>query len=388
MRTIEGVIVGYQNVWRKWPDSEDRDYSSVLAKRELREYTVAGESIVVCMRWYPAHRAYVLAGVNKTPVWHPSINNTVLPPQSVMDAMLKDLTDIANDSVTLCYWEHAYQCYPYVAQHLKRIFKHSILMHADDCPGSTELKTEPIAKYFDSVIHGNVIWHPNGELTSSLYNRLGIQDTHYVALGVSAGFMKGLDNELSVGQVFSVEDRIEQLREGGYSYDMVFVGGALGDQRAILNEDKTTALFKAAGLRTRILGVGMRDGTLHPRIPPDLGTPVAAVYLSAFSVLNMPMVGLMGTRPFDAWASGTLLIQQEMTHELRHLGILSGEHYAPFNGTMEDLIRVVRYHQEHFDETVKMIRAGYKYGMELSRRYNSKTAMESILTKARNKWKQ
>lgn len=395
-KTVQEVIVGYQPSWRKWPDTQDTNYDSVLKERADTYYMVGSERVHVLRRLYPVHRAYVMAGVPRLPAPHPSINNLCVPPQSVFDAMVYDLTCLANDGCGICVWEHAYQCYPAVAAHLKRLFVHSTLISADDAPGSTEIKTEPIARFFDSAILGNLTWCAAGEKTSDLYKRMGVNETYYVALSCTGGFMEGVaagasryggaqtghDGPLPLAQL-DIDKRIAQIRSGAYAHDLVFVGVAMGQGRQLLNSPQAGALFAAAGLRTRIHGYGMRDGVLQPRSLTQPGLPVAMLYLNSFAVVNARSVGLMGTRPFDVWASGTLLIQHDPVGELEYIGVKAGVHYAAYDGTIEGLIRTARYYQTHLDEAEAIIRAGHAIGKELPVKHSIPGAISSILEKNR-----
>jgi len=396
MHRIEAVIVGWQAGWNKWPDSEDRDYSSVLSRRALLEL----DSVEVCFRWYPIHRAYTIAGEG-LPVTHPYVNNTVLPSANVRKIMVADLRAIALDGCRLCIWEQAIQCYPDVVYYLSELFRHAILIHCDDCPGSTELKTERIASYFDTVFHGNIVWNRAGEHTSALYRRLGVEDAHYIALGTTGGFLDGLlDNpegtEEGAGitplryglssalpgrKPFSLDDRIAALRRREYRYDLAFVGGALGDQRAEFNR------FVAANrdLRIACFGIGMSGGPLTPRIPRIIGRPVAKLYLSSFATINIPFIGLMGTRPFDAWASGTLLFQHDALHELEAVGVQAGKHYVNFAG-FGSLSSSIRHYQKELDETEEILRAGHALGEKLRAKYSIKAALASVLDENRERF--
>lgn len=403
-RVIEAVTIGYQPSWRKWPDSGDIDFSDVMAKRQDVYYTINGKPVTVRLRWYPVHHAYAVARVPMTPVAHPVINNTVLPPKPVLEAMLRALEGIAADGVELCYWEHAYQCYPSVAQHLKRLFKHSVLIHGDDCPGSTEYKTQPIARFFDSIFHANLVWAPTGETTANLYKRMGVDDAHYLALSGTGGLLEGISEwmgaqqaeqtnraldadyrfrpaALSTATPLDLERRIQQLRERRYRYDMVFVGLNAPPYRCMLNTPEFEAMCKQAGLRTAIKGTNMRDGLLRPWVPATLGTPVAKLYFDSFSVLNRQLVSLMATRPFDAWATGTLLLMWDPFGELDLIGVKKDVHYASYDGSLQDLINRVKYFQAHFDEAEAIIRAGHVRGRELPTEHCAFSATTRMLTK-------
>ena len=408
---VEMVIVGYTPLWKKWPLTQDMSYNDILSQRSDTLYHTTKGDVVIRTRHYPIHRGYVIAGHLETPVKHPFINNLLPPPHKVMDAMLRDLRDIANDGVTICLWEHAYQCYPYVAQHLRNIFKHSIIVHADDCPGATEIKTQPVARHFDSAIHGNIIWKLDGSKTEDLYKGWGVTDTHYLTLSVTGGFMPGLADWMkepdvkdakdagvgsgiaplrqegvpSTGKSFDIDRRVAQLRAKAYTFDLAFVGGKLGQFRPKLNEPGTTAAFRAAGLRTKIAGIGMRDGALLPRIPATLGGPVAQLYINSFSTLNLQFIGLMGTRPYDAWASGTLLLQWDPVGEMAEVGAQDGVHFVGYDGTIVDLIAKVKYYQAHMDETESIVRAGLELGSELPKKHSMCKALERILVKYKDK---
>jgi len=417
MKTIEAAIIGYRPDWQKWPDTGDTNYDSVLLQRNDTLYDLGDlGDVTLRTRWYPIHRGYAVANHLQLPMQHPFINNLMNPWMPVLDAMIYDLECLANDGVQLVIWEHAYQCYPYVAQHLKRIFKHSVLIHCDDSPGATEIKTDPIAKFFDSAIVGNLIWTTAGEKTKDLYARWGVIDTHYLALSTTGGFMEGLADahgwvkprEDGVGIAplrhgfggaqtgysgppchgrLDLDRRMAQLRAKDYDHDLSFVGGGMGGFRPLLNHPTTTQTFNQAGLRTVVAGIGMRDGPLMPRDPATLGHTVAGLYLRSFAALNVPFIGLMGTRPFDAWASGTLLVQHDPVGELDGIGVRPGVHYADFDGTIAGLVQAVRYYQQHMDEAEAIIRAAYEVCWSLPKTYSIPGAVARILLANWGKWR-
>jgi len=389
-KLVEKVIVGWQRDWGKWPDTENRDYSDVMAMRADRCYAVGSEAVTVRVRWYPVHRAYVAAGVQALPTPHPYVDNTKPPAKSVLDAMIGDLAAIAREC-RICYWEHAHQCYPAVASSLGRLFRHSILLHGDDCPGSTEIKTMPIACYFDSVFHGNVIWRSDGDRTRDLYRRFGVRDTHYVSAFTSAGLERGIRDLgwCRPDGTFDLDRRIDQLRAGGYDCDLAFVGAKMGGQRMLL--DGYADLLRGVGLRVRFHGVGMRHGPLQP-YPPigihplGLAWPLADLYMRSFSTVNCPFIGLMGTRPFDAWMSGVLLVSADPVGEMSSLGIQPGIHYAAYDGTLAGLASTVLHYKGHVDETERIVRAGYEFGRKFFAQHSVDRAMERVLAANVHKW--
>jgi len=386
MKTVEAVKVIHIPDWRKYPDTEDTDYTEIMAQRQDTLFEIDGEEVVVRFRIYPSYRPYCATG---TPLkFRHTINNLVLPPQPVIDLMIKELTEIAKEC-KICYWEHARHCYPPVAECMSKVFAHSILTNADDSHGSTEIRTEPVAQFFSSVFHGNFIWTEEGEKTEDLYRNLGVKDIHYYSMSSSGGFLDGLrDAGWMQGDVFDMDRRIQQLRDGKYETDLVFVGGNMGKHRTKYNENAD--LFAQSGVRLKLYGIRMKDDVLRPHPmfgydPHGLGWPVANVYLNSFSTVNIQFIGLMATRPFDAWASGTLLFMWDPVGELKQCGIEDKVHYVAFDG-FQDLINKVKYYKGHMDEVEPILRAGHAFGAAFPFEHSVRNAMRKVLATNKHKW--
>lgn len=406
-KVIEAVIVGWKPSWGKWPDTADMNYSSVLAQRVDVPHTVNGEQVVLRLRWYPIHQAFVKAGVATLPMPHPWINNTRPPPAVVYAAMVRDFEELARDGCKICFWEHAFHCYPAVSYRLKKVFAHSVFVFCDDCPEATGIKSLPVAPHFDTVFHGNLLCTPAGAKTRDLYLRLGVPDVQYFALSTTAGFMRGVrlalgrpagDPDEALGSAplryrpvdttdgVDINQRMQQLRTGSYTNDVVFVGGCLGENRNRLNSPEFAETFQRSGLRAQIKGYGMRDGILQPRVLDGMGEPVAKLYLDSFAALNPRSAGLMGTRPFDAWASGTLLFQKDPVDELAQLGVQAGRHYVEYDGTAADLCSKVLYYKSHLDEVEAILREGKQVGDRLSVEHSIWSATSRVLNNNTKKW--
>lgn len=380
MKSVEAVYIPASPLPGKWPESADTDFSTALAARETLEYCVNGEPVNVHMRWYTPLCAYAAEKELPFPTdSHPPWDNRVSPAQQVLTTMLRHIEQIAANGCKICFWWGPWHCYPAVAVHLKRLFVHSIMIWENDCPMTTALSTWPVAEYFDSGIHGNVIWTTDGDRTGAMYKSRGTGDTFYATQPLTPFFEDGLKMAS-----FSIDTRITQLINGAYSNDLVFLGGLLGDRRAALNTIETTALFNAAGLRTKIHGIGMRDGQL---LPAELfGRPGANLYLDSFATVNVPFIGLMSMRQYDAWESGTLLIQHDTVGELDEFGIVAGTHYVAYNGTIQDMIDKIQYYKSNMAKTEAILRAGHAKGRELREKYSKKRAIEQILEKHGHKW--
>lgn len=332
---------------------------------------------------YDWRRAYAIAGIPAQVSW----DNRKTQPRQVIDAMVRDLQDLAQAGNRLCLWEEAYHCCPGVAEHLKRIFSHSVLMAANDNDGCgvvgwTQVATGPSARFFDSVIHGNIIWKNDGSRTADMYRSLGVSDLYYATQPLSPSFGDSLTD-----RGFDFDDRMAKVRHKEYSLDLAFVGGQHGRLRYILNEPTTSALFMSSGIRSKIYGYGMRDGDLLPKdAVDDWGRPVAGLYLNAFSTVNIPFIGLLSMRMYDAWESGTLLIQRDPVGELDEFGIKDGVHYVGYDGTMHGLICMIRCQQDCADETESILRAGRLKGRHMRETYSKIHAMERLLSRHSHKW--
>lgn len=391
---LEAVVIGWRRCWGKWPDTDDMDYTLI---RDSRQELQLSESQSLLLRVYPVHRAFARTGTQDLPTKHPFINNTIIPNERVLKRMVKDLEDIARDGCRICIWEHARFCYPEVAQHLKRIFDVSILIHCDDSEGpqgSTELRTRPVAQYFDAVLHGNVIWTKDGQTTMDLYRSFGLKHVRFFCMGTTGGFCEELFGGLLQVETgicpisyvttsrlkgVDISRRMKQFSVQNYDYDIVFVGGLMGKERVDINSSESMMKFEGVGLKTKIAGIGMRDGPLLPRVAETLGGPVAKLYLKSFAVLNLPFIGLMGTRPYDAWLSGNPLVQHDPVGELKHLGIESGVHYIDYDGTVDHLIEQVLYYKNNLRKLEVILRLGQAKGRQLMSEYSLQKGLMTLL---------
>ena len=384
MKTVKAVFVTlpYRTAQSKWLDGAESRHVDGL---EIFQLVVGDTPVELHVLKYDWQHAFSVGGETPRVSW----NNRNPPGRPVIDAMLRDLAELARAGYSLCLWEEAIHCYPAVAVHLKQIFAHSVLLAANDNGGCavhsvgwTAVATGPSAGFFNSVIHGNTIWKNDGSQTSDMYRSLGVSDLYYATQPLSPSFGEEL-----TARNFTFEARIQQLHEHRYSNDLAFVGGLHGDFRFALNTAESSNLFQTAELRTRIYGAGMRDGLLLPQDAVDMwGRPVAALYLDSFATVNLQFIGLMSMRQYDAWESGTLLLQRDPVGELDEFGIKNGVHYVEYDLTVQDLIVKIKYYQAHMSETQAILLAGRDKGRELREKYNRARALEQILEKHWHKW--
>jgi len=386
VRRIDAVSVKlpYRNSRSKWLDGSRVRYEG---DTEIFTYNVGREPLEVHSHQYNWQQAFLSAGLEPPIVW----DNRKPPVQQVLDNMVMGLARMAPTHKELCLWEEAFHCYPPVAKQLKHIFTHSVMIAANDNGGCkvhkegwSAIATMPSAQYFDSVIHGNIIWKTDGAKTADMYRSLGVTDLYYATQPMSPSFGDRL-----TALKFDFEHRLEELKKGRYIYDFSFVGSAHGDYRYVLNLPETTALFQAKGVRTVLYGAGMRDGSLLPHESDNVdiwGMPVADLYLNSFATANVPFIGLLSMRLYDAWETGTLLIQHDPVGELDDFGIEPDVHYASYDGSVADMIRVIKYYQQHMSETERILRAGFAKGREMQLRYSKERTIEDLLNHHSHKW--
>jgi hypothetical protein len=332
---VQQVVVGYWREWQKWPETEDADYAELLSRRWTTEYVRGDTRLIVVSRHYPAFLAYHKTCCSLTPVnaRYPGINNTILPDPRVLAQIESDLRGYAAAGCTVLYWEHAYQCFPTVMEVIAPLFKWRILSFADDAPGSSESKTFPVARFFDALYHCMYVRDlATGERVADVYHALGIPYCRFQLLGPTGG----LDAALAQRH-FTITDKAARIRAGDHQTDLCFVGASIASRAALLGGLGTVP----GDVRARLHGrIGLRDGPLLPA--NDDGATLVPLYMESLFGFNVPHSSIFNTRLFDLWCCGVVQVVYDPNHELDVIGAKAFEHYLPFDGTAEELVRVVR----------------------------------------------
>ena len=358
MRTVhvEQVWVTHWPSWGKWPNTEDRDYSSVLALRSTWSICRGEDVVEITSRFSPAYLPYILAGESRAvpPAW-PYIDNTKLPSRRVLDVQRDELRRLAAEC-HICYWDHAWQCFPPVAADVLPRFGLSILMHADDCPGSSEIKTFPVARWFNVLIHAmNIFDFNTGTLVADEYGKRGLADCRWIPNGMT----EGTPNWIAESR-HTVEAQLFRLRAGSLPLDLVWAGDRCGRaRRGVLLAGAETALGRA-GIPCRLHGQGMRDGILMPApsaVPA--GRTCAPVYVQAKMGLNVPLSSIWNCRVADLMFLGVPMVAWDPWGELAAKGFLPGEHWIPFDGTPDGLVRTVLDWRGRGDDLARVARAAH-----------------------------
>jgi len=358
---INQVIATHRHEWRKWPDTDDRDYTSVLDERWTWTFQRGDTTILVQNRFYPVYSAYLAAGDENLPIRFPVINNLTPPSPAVLEEQRRALVSLLIDCNAIL-WEHAHQCFPEVVFSLPpQAFNFRILSHGDDCPGSSDIKTFPVASFFNALCHSMFVWNNDtGALTADEYRNRGVEYTRFCPNVMSAGLPAGL---AEAG--FSIAAKQDLIRSEAATPDMAFVGFTGNGERAQLFRDLRLAHARQEqhGVSMKLYGaVGMPDGVLEPRDPPHpkgLGYPMASLYAGAFSSLNIAISSLFNCRLADLWFSGVVQFVRDRWGELAKNGFVDGEHYISFDGTAYDLLTKVRELKTKPKEAAEMIGRAY-----------------------------
>ena len=362
-------MVDSQAAWGKWPYTADTDFSPVLAQRWEERAQYEGIEYVVECRYLPAHMAYRAVGFCAPPPKHPYIDNTKLPPDSVMNEQVTILRGMVAEGFDTLRWWGAIQCYAPVACHLKSLFKRSILHFNDDCPGVSETKAFPVASYFDALLHGMYVWSfERGERVTDLYRARGVKHCYFK----TTSMIDGLEDELSRldFDICAKAERVSNCWQG--DVDVVFVGYAGGNPwRSKLLKDLSVGV--PAGLKVRLHGVGAAHGVLEPRSPTrvDWGVPVARLYAGALFGANLQQSSLFNERLFDYWRCGVAQLVYDPHGELIANGFLPEVHYIAFDGSSAGLYRQVLAWKAKPQKLAELIRNAHTRACQFMQDENS-----------------
>jgi len=326
-----------------------------------------GRIVEVENRYWSTHNAFRVTG-QVPPLPFPMTDNTRTPNDCVLQRQLEELEHVAKDCDVI-YWQHAHACYPTVAQHLKRLFKQSILYFGDDCPGSSEIKTFPVARFFDALIYSMLVWNGDtGEHAATKYAEQGLSRSYWYPMSTSNGVMEWITKN----QFMPLEATVRP-------FDLVWVGNAGFTTR---RQGITAHMVIARGapdLNCKLYGFAMPDGELDSRARPDVGFPCAALYSYALCGANVAESSIFNCRLQDLWETGVIQIVNDAHHELAEFGFVDGEHYLSWDGSAQHLMDRIRWCKTNARAVEKMrldafmkrraFASTYNHGMALARAY-------------------
>ena len=366
-RDIKQVTVTDQCSWGKWPHTRDTNFSRVLTQRTTFMARHGNDTYAVENRFLPAYAPYATLGFSYRHPAFPNIDNTQLPPQRIMDAQLAMLQALSKECEVIV-WDHAVQCFPSVAQHLKELFKLSILIFADDCPGSSEIKTFPVAKYFNAYYHCMGVWSfAGGEDVGEMYRKLGVERCYFKACNPTC-----MLPERMVEQGFDPDEKIAAIARGELPpVDLAFVGMASGNswRRELLHD---VFLNKPANVTARFHGVGCPQDVIGQRSPvEEVSRALVGLYRDTLFGINPQQSSLFNTRLMDLWYGGVGQFIYDPHGELRARGFRQGEHYLPYNGSAADLYQKIAYWKARPEALAVVLHQAREAALTFSMRTNA-----------------
>ncbi|MCP4549526.1 MAG: glycosyltransferase family 1 protein [bacterium] len=341
---INQLIVCDNPDWGTWPITSNRDFTDVLAREKMEIYVAEDVTIKVRSKFLPAYKCFADAGYAPfagpgAPAprsSYPTIDNTKVPPAQVLDNLRADLEKYG-EGCSVIYWDHAVNCWPQVAEAIPSLFNLAILPFADDCPGSSDVKTFPVAQYFDALFHQMRIWDfDTGATVEDKYREINPDMKFYwKAQNESGTLLRELD-EL----YFDLQEKIRKTLENVYPppVDLVFIGASWSWCGSKFWRGRFCEALNHAdwsGLLTQFYGQDMRDGFLggDHRNCYD----IAQKYSQSLCGVNPQVSSIFNGRLIDLWATGVIQIIHDPHGELAGAGFEDGTHYVGFDGTTADL---------------------------------------------------
>ena len=351
-----------------FPEGTSVDFSAFHARRHpFRHVRLDGREVRWTYRMWDPYSAY---GGCPLPTGHPQgigrmIDNVHwIPPQSVMDRMVSALSEISKECSVL-WWDSAIQCFPYVARHLKRLFRLCILNFGDDLPGSSDVKTFPVLPWFDVLIHAMYVWDPaTGRTVPEAYAARGLRDCRFIAWGP----MQTACDDAWFAR------KMGRMRAGSLSVGLAWLGGSgmLPARRAVLAA--AAAAPSASGTlagRTRIHGHGMPGGWWT-------GSP-ADLYAESEFGLNVAESSLFNGRFADLCVSGTIQVAYDPHGELPRFGFLDGVHCLRYDGSVSGLVGKIGQLSVNAEAMAVMAEAARARFVEYRRRYDDAEVQSGVL---------
>ena len=371
--TVNVLVVEHSPEWKKWPDTEDEDYTSVHEGAWTNVHEQGDIRIVVNSHYYPIYEAFSKTGHSLSEGVHPlAINNLRIPPSKVIDQIIADLHFYGKDCQILS-WPHLRHCYAPVAGKIKEIFNFAVFCFCDDCPQSSEYKSFPAAHGFDVGQYQMYIWdYTTGVLTGDRYKEFNLANPVFSPpRGGTSYFSQYLAED-----GFTEEKRLHDIREGALPVGLVYVGanGYPNPLRCtfldLLNEhdDEIEDLLSKP---LRLWGYRMRDGVLGERnVPVGDGFFVAPEYNRSLFTINYPVSSLFNARLLDCWEAGVIQLIPDIHNELDTIKARDGEHFIKFDGSFDDMREKLAIWKDRPLRLANIAAAGFKKAREVKQMGN------------------
>lgn len=354
---VQGVDIGAEPSFPLWPYNDNVDLASYNDIVEEQVYRRGDVEILVRSRRYWAYSPYIELGANRADLPMPPgyVHALNAPRQEILDRMLADLEARSREGAKTVLWRHSYQCYPAVAQHLKRLFRLSILKFGDDCPGGTEVKTFPVAPYFDALLYNMLVRTYGGRDTAEEYREHGLPYAKFIPIGM------GCAAQYVERNPDAFDRKLAMIRAGSCPIGLVYLGARVGSAFPHRRDFQTELNARAGeldreGITTRLMGYGpMRDGVLTPEhYQPGCGLATGDLYHRSLFTVNVAASSIFNARLFECAELGAVQIIHDHNLELARFGFIPGEHYIPFDQTVTGLLQTVRAWRPRREETARI----------------------------------
>jgi len=356
-----------------WPFGDIADIKQINKQIGTRQYLHKDRQFTVQHRYFHAYSGYMRTNHTVLPDgkrnWEVNVNKP--PPRFVTDAFLDMLQEEAKTH-SILRWRHAYECYPWVADHLKSLFKLCIIEFGDDAPHSSKHKTFPNLHGFHALMHNMLVAdQATGETVPDWYQSRGINYTALVLLGPSSGIQSYINRT-----GFTIEDKADLQYKGNDLLTLYYIGstGPQDHGRGVMS----AAMNQCTGEDIILHGSGMRDGADFTKITGEVCGPH---YSRAMFTWNWPVSSIFNARFSDAFLFGAIQIIHDRHGELSHIGMKAGEHCLTFDGTAAHLWDIINEWKQPSmaNRRRDMVLKGHAKILEVIKHYSHDAAYAKLL---------
>jgi hypothetical protein len=356
------VIANHFTHWGKWPDTNDTDYTDVLAQRVISSASLPdGTSIEIETRYYPQYLPYIKVGAKAPIPTYPAVDNK----PGILGALGGPLAQAGYDilkeqcqGADLLVWGQYRQLFTELAPRLPELVPIRVVLHSDDCPYNIEHRIAPAARYLTHLVHWMHIFDFSiGETTPQVYAKHGLRADKCLLAGPGPS-PGGIDGFQKICPTF--EARVESILHDRTLYPVVFVGNAHAP--GPWREEFCKWANRDAPNDWQLYGYGMRSGQIGGPAWPGIGRHVVGeLYAKCLLGLNIQCSGLYNQRFLDYPLNGIPTLVYDPWGEMRRVGLDPWVHYIPFerDGSLPLLVQKLVNDRPYLAYVVRNARAAY-----------------------------